>query len=723
MTELIIAEKPSSAKKIAAALADTAPTKKQIKKVPYYELKHKKKDIIVASAAGHLFTLAEKEKSKGFAYPVFDIKWKASHLANPKGAAYLKDYVATLKALAKECDKFTIACDFDVEGSVIGLNIMRFICKQKDARRMKFSTLTKPDLLKSYAEASPTLDWGQALAGETRHYLDYYYGINVSRALIKAIRTTGSFKILSSGRVQGPALRIVVEREKEIRAFDPVPYWELKLTTKEIEAKAIEADHAVGKFWKEEEAKVAHKNAQVKAATVDGVKSRKFKQAPPTPFDLTTLQTEAYRLFRIKPKETLQHAQSLYIMGVTSYPRTSSQQYPESLEFQKILKDLSSQMLYEELAKILLKLKSLKPNNGKKTDPAHPAIYPTGLVPERMGEREGKIYDLIVKRFMSTFCQAATRETMTISLTAGTEPFVAKGTRTVDAQWHEFYRPYVKIDERELPAVKKGQSLPLKSVDFLSKETQPPKRYTPASLVRELEKQSLGTKATRSEIVDTLYKRNYVIEESITATDLGIQIIDVLEEHVPKIIDPELTRHFDKEMEQIAARKKKGDGVLKEAKKVLTTVLSDFKAQENEIGTTLKNTLEETRRVMSTLGPCPTGDGTLVIKRSKFGQLAGCTNYPDCTTRFGLPKGGQVKPADKQCETCNVPMIKLIRKAKRPQDLCINPECESKATDVKVEEKPCPKCKDGTMILRKSYYGSFLGCNKYPKCKNIEKLE
>ena len=203
MVELIITEKPSSAKKIAEALADGKLIKKTNKKVSYYELKHKNKKILVGCAVGHLFGLVE-EKKKGWTYPVFKIKWEASHKAH-KDLKYIKDYINTLSLLTKQADKFTVACDYDIEGEVIGWNVIRFICKKKDANRMKFSTLTKGDLIEAYENKASRLNWGQAFAGETRHKLDWFYGINLSRALTASIKAAGAFKIMSIGRVQGPA--------------------------------------------------------------------------------------------------------------------------------------------------------------------------------------------------------------------------------------------------------------------------------------------------------------------------------------------------------------------------------------------------------------------------------------------------------------------------------------------------------------------------------------
>ncbi len=722
MYELIVTEKPASAKKVAEALTDSKPIRKGDKGVYYYELTHNGKDIVVACAVGHLFGLAEKQKS-GFRFPVFDIHWVPLHETS-KTSAFSKKYLDNLKKLAKDADGVTVACDYDVEGEVIGLNVVRYVCKKSDAKRMKFSTLTKPDLVKAYEDASAHLDWGQAEAGETRHYLDYYYGINLSRALTSAIKKAGMFKILSTGRVQGPALKIITDREKEIKAFKPVPFWQLQLIG-DAKGGPIDAWHQTDKFWEQDTAKGIHE--RVKASTkgkVSDTTSERFSQKPPTPFDLTTLQSEAYRLFGIKPKHTLDIAQQLYTSGVISYPRTSSQQLPESIGYAQIITALSKQDEYESLAKALLKVQPLTPNNGKKTDPAHPAIYPTGIAPKGLEGRDAKVYDLVVKRFFATFCQAAVRETMTASIEVEGEIFVAKGTRTVDPQWHVFYVPYVKLEELELPHVTKGEMVTVSAIHLHARETQPPKRFSPSSIVRELEKRNLGTKATRAEILETLYSRDYIKGEAIEATDFGMHLIAVLEKYCPKIVDEALTSHFEMDMESIRERSKKQDKVLEEAKDVILGILDEFKAKEKDIGEGLKTTFVETRTALETLGPCPLcKSGNIVLRTGKFGRFAACNKYPECSATFNLPKTGKIDMTQKICEHCQHPVIRMIRKAKRPMDVCINPNCPSKVSHIPdISGRKCPKCKEGDLVLRKSIYGAFIACGRFPKCYYTERI-
>jgi len=722
MYELIITEKPNASKRIAEALAGGKAKKEMYNGVPYYKFKHNNKEIVVGCAVGHLFGLAEKEKTKNFKYPIFDIEWVPTY-STSKSSAFSKKYFETLKKLAKNADSYTVACDYDIEGEVIGLNIIRFICNRNDARRMKFSTLTKNELVEAYANASKHLNWGQAEAGVTRHYLDYFYGINISRALTSAIKSAGIFKILSTGRVQGPTLKVIVDKEKEIKAFKPVPFWQIELNGK-VKNKVIIAWHKEDRFWEKKKADSAMKKIKKeKKAKVENIESKKFKQSPPTPFDLTTLQTESYRNFGISPKATLGVAQDLYTNGLISYPRTSSQKLPENIEYKKILKELSKQTTYSSICKKLLKQK-LKPNEGKKTDPAHPSIFPTGLKPKSIEDRHAKIYDLIVKRFFSVFGTAAVRETVTISLSVKGEPFIAKGTRTIEKSWHELYSPYVKLEEEELPSVKKNDIVDVKKINFHSKQTQPPKRYTPSSIIRDLEKRGLGTKATRAEIVDTLYRRNYVKGENLEATNLGMHITEVLEKNCPKIIDEALTRHFEQDMEEIREKKKKKEDVILEAKEILTKILKEFKTREKKIGEGLKEKFTETKALLTTVGKCLKCDeGDLILRKGKYGRFIACDKYPECKTIFKLPAAGLIEVTNKICEHCKHPVIKVIRQRRKPQEVCINTDCPSKNATVTVKKTKCPKCEKGKLILRKSLYGAFIACDAFPKCRYTEKIK
>jgi len=680
--ELIITEKPSQARKIAEALADKKIKESKNKKVSYYSLEHNGKEITIVPSVGHLFNLAEKNK-KGWTYPVFDLEWKPSHEIK-KSAAFTKPYVETIKKLCKDVSEIVVATDYDIEGSTIGWNIVKFICNKKDGKRMKFSTLTKDELVDSYEKASKHLDFAQIEAGETRHFLDALYGFNLSRALTLSIKAAGKgFKVLSTGRVQGPALKIIADRELEIKSFKSVPYWEIELIAKELNSW-----HEKDKFWDENEAKEVLKKIKGKKAIVSKIEKKAFKQSPPNPFDLTSLQLEAYRTLRISPKQTLEIAQELYTNGLISYPRTSSQKLPPAIDYKKILEGLSKNKDYAQLCEELLKKRSLRPNDGKKEDRAHPAIYPVGLETS-LADRYKQLYDLIVHRFLATFCDEATRETNTITIEVDGENFIAKGTRTANPGWHKFYGRFLILEERELPKLKEKQELNVKAIELHNNETQPPKRYTPASIIKKMESLGLGTKATRSEIIDTLYQRNYISDEPIKATQLGIKTVETLEKYTPSILDQKLTKHFEDDMEEIQDGKKHKDAIIKEAEESLTKILLDFKEKEKLIGASLGEAYVETQIQESLIGRCPIcKEGTLRITYSKKtkSKFIACNKYPDCKTTFSLPKFALVKPTKKECTSCQFPTLLVIRKGKRPYEHCLNQNCPKKLEWIKQQE-------------------------------------
>ena len=212
-------------------------------------------------------------------------------------------------------------------------------CNQKDANRMVFSTLTKQDIVEAYDKKQKTIDWGQAIAGITRHELDWYYGINISTALTSAVKAAGAFKILSSGRVQGPALKLLCDRELEIQKFIPEPYWQIQLLG-DVNKSNIEAWHKGNKIFDESKVDKIMEVTQDKEAIIKDKSVTEQQQQPPYPFDLTSFQIECYRVHKISPKEGLSVAQELYVAGIISYPRTSSQKLPAKIGYQKILNAL-----------------------------------------------------------------------------------------------------------------------------------------------------------------------------------------------------------------------------------------------------------------------------------------------------------------------------------------------------------------------------------------------
>ncbi|MEM5829735.1 MAG: DNA topoisomerase I [Candidatus Aenigmatarchaeota archaeon] len=683
MPVVIIAEKPDAARRIAEALAENKSLKPYTdeNKVTYYEFEREGKKYIVACAVGHLFSLAPVEKA--WKYPVFSYVWKPSFEVS-KESAFSKKYFDVMKKIVSRGSDFIVATDYDTEGELIGYNVLRFLANRNDAKRMKFSTLTKDELIEAYEKILPHIDFGQLEAGLTRHELDWLWGINTTRALTLALKSAAEkgFAILSSGRVQSPTLAILFERELEIRKFKPKPFWELELHVKINGTEAV-ASYEKGRIWKKEDADKILQECKGKDAKVKDIKKKKYKQAPPVPFNTTDLQAEAYQQFKFSPQQTMNIAESLYQQGFVSYPRTASQKLPPSINYEKILKALASLPQYKKFAEELLKKEKLVPVEGKKEDVAHPALYATHEVPDlsKLTPQQRKIYDLIARRTLAAFGDEALRETNTVSLDVAGHTFLLVGKRTLEPGWTKIYEPYLKREEVILPELKVGQIIKVIKLEELAKETQPPARYSQGSIIKEMEARNLGTRATRSEILQTLYDRGYISGKSIQVTKLGEAVVKALKEFCPKILSEELTRKFEEEMELVYQGKKKREKVVEEAKKTLEEILEEFKANEKKIGKKLLEALIEKREDERKLGNCPNcKTGELRILRSKKSGFffVGCSNYPKCETGYPLPHSASIQATGKICEKCGTPIIQVFRKGKRPFRMCLDPKCETK---------------------------------------------
>jgi DNA topoisomerase-1 len=667
---LVVTEKPSAARRIASALAEGTPEKKGRRGTPYYSINRGGKELLVVPAVGHLFVLDEKNGGLKWEYPAFDIEWKPTYTR--KGSEWAKKYFDSMEKLAKGADDFISACDYDVEGSVIAFNILRFIAGVEDGKRMKFSTLTTPDLLRAYDTMSEHLDFPQIEAGLTRHQLDWYFGVNMSRALTISLEKSGAYKTLSTGRVQGPTLQLLLKREEVISAFRPRPYWELELKCT-VNGEELTALHAAGKFWDKEAAERVLEKCKDKDGTVASISKEEQQYYPPVPFDLTTLQRESYGLFGFSPKTTLDIAQTLYEQALISYPRTGSQKLPPTIGYKSILKRLEGNVEYSELCGKILKKEKLWPRQGKKEDPAHPAIFPTGNPPKKVNSYQKKLYDLIVKRFLATFSDPAVRESVKATVIIRDEEFVASGATTIEKGWMEFYEPYVRIKEVKVPEMHENDHVKNEKLTMHEKETQPPKRYTQASVLKEMEDLGLGTKGTRANILDTLYTRGYIKERSIVVTELGKAVVKALEKHCPEIVSVELTRRFDEDMEKVQAGEKRREDILKDAENELMKILEKFRAEEKEIGEEIKEAVQKYEEEENNLGPCPKcGKGRIMVIRSqKTGKrFAGCNNYPECSNSYPLPQKGTLSVVSKKCH-CGLSLVEVKTKGRRPWKLCV----------------------------------------------------
>eukprot|EP00742_Colponemidia_sp_Colp-10_P009056 GILJ01009847.1.p1 GENE.GILJ01009847.1~~GILJ01009847.1.p1 ORF type:complete len:671 (-),score=111.91 GILJ01009847.1:101-2113(-) len=631
--ELIVAEKPSAAYKIATSFGKVV--RKSVNGISYYEVDGPEYTIAVAPAVGHLYGL--KKVGERPKYPIFKVQWAPKSEIN-KRAKYTFNYALMLKRLGSKAKFVTVATDNDIEGEVIGVNIVQQLLKKQDANRMIFSTLTTKELQTAYRERQPCLNWNLANAGVVRHKIDWYFGINLSQALTTAVsKAVNFFKPLSIGRVQGPALSLLVQREREIQNFVPVPYWKLAAVVT-INGKEITLTHSVEKYMTEHEAQEAVKRLQGSGLVVSKSTEELKSIIPPYAFDLTTLQMEAHKLFGFSPVYTLQLAQQLYEDALISYPRTSSQKLPRTLGLHNILSKIANQPAYKDLVQQILAnhpTKNIAPRDGPESDPAHPAIYSTGELPSaKFYEKkdQAKLYDLITKRFLSA-CSQMTCETVNFtvqlvpngssSFVTADEPvkktrgrpkktvvpvasselpaqfasqvdtFTVHGTIVQKAGWHSVYEPYARhyLPVYESRIAKEGEAFTASfAVDSLT--TKPPFRYSQASLVKTLSDLELGTKGTRAAIVDALASRRYITgNKAITVFPLGMELVQTLESHCPSILSVDLTRKLEKDIENICSGNGMVDQVLAEAESHVTTMYTALTSQSNQIGQDLAETI------------------------------------------------------------------------------------------------------------------------------------
>jgi DNA topoisomerase-1 len=684
---LIITEKPDAAIRIASALDTNRKAERKVENgVPYYVAK-RSEDIVVVPALGHLYTVASRKKGKR-SYPVFDFHWVPRYLAE-RGATQIRTWLKVISKLSENANNFIDACDYDIEGSIIGYSILKYACRNKEnlAQRMKYSTLTKDELEKAYSEPLPHLDFALIEAGLTRHEVDWLYGINLSRALMTAAKNySGKYATLSTGRVQGPTLNFLETRERNIKCFAPTPYWSIKAKVKIGDA-VFEAEYENTTLETKAEVDAIIDSCKGKEGEIEKVEMKEFRQMPPFPFDLGSLQSEAYRLFRYTPSRTSIIAQRLYLDALISYPRTSSQKLPTATGYKAILKKLGRIHEFREQAAELLAKPALNPTQGKKKDPAHPAIYPTGNLPERrLYGTEKNVWNLVVRRFMAVFADPAIRQSVKATISVNGNKFQLNGSRTLEKGWLLFYKPYARLEDKLLPPMENGQKVKVKKVVPVDNFTKPPSRYNPSSLLRRMEKEEIGTKATRAGTIQTLHSRKYVREERIVVTDLGFEVIDVLKKYCPTVVSLELTRNLEERMNEIQQGKETRKNVLQDTVKILKTVTDKLKENEQVIGARLSQVLMRAKLKERTVGACPTcQSGKLVILRSrKTGKrFIGCTNYFEgtCKTAFPLPQKGSVKPAGHVCKSCGWPTVRVWMKGKRPWNLCLNPECPTKTKD------------------------------------------
>ncbi|MEM4663513.1 MAG: DNA topoisomerase I [Desulfurococcaceae archaeon] len=588
---LIIAEKPKASRKIAEAISAN-PIVHRFKNIPYYEIKSGVNTILVASAAGHLYGLYTDVDD----YPVFEYKWISAYLVN-EDKRYTKDYLELLKHLSKGCDYYINACDYDIEGSVIGYLIIKFMGDEKRAFRAKFSSLVPSELRSSLSRLLP-LDYNMIEAGLCRHELDWLWGINISRALMKAVRSvTGSRVVLSVGRVQTPTLKYVVERTLERKLFIPLPQYVISVVLRKNNV-IFTAELTTNPINNSEEAnRVAQVVSKYGYLVVRDVSTSRFTYSPPPPFNLSDLQEEAAAIYGFSPMETQNIAEQLYLEALISYPRTNSQKLPPGLNYREILLKLSSLEQYSNLVqRLLIETRGvLKPVEGEKEDPAHPAIYPTGYLPKSLTKKQWAIYDLVVRRFFAAFAPPAviTRTKMVFSTPRQEFMFEATGLTVESLGWLRYY-PFHKPGEKVLPKLSSGDIVEVIKVRVREVYSKPPSRLRKIDVLRWMENVGIGTESTRAPIIEKLFDRKYLVatKSGVDVTDLGYGVIEVVDKFFPDLASVELTRKFEVLLNEVMNKRKTREQVIESAKVVIKDLIERFNANLANVGEMLSKRLD-----------------------------------------------------------------------------------------------------------------------------------
>ena len=668
---LIIAEKAIAGRRIAAILAGKQLPGERTGNALHFDFEMDGKQYSVLPLSGHIVDVEFPQNYK---------QWLGTDLRKLVEAKI--DYVPTeqnisglIKKIAPNIEEVIIATDADREGEAIGLEALNILLKVNSKVKVKraiFSAITERDIKQAFSKLSK-LDNDLAESANSRREIDLVWGAVLTRFLSLISGRLGK-EFLSTGRVQGPTLAIIVDREKQRLAFKQKKYWQI-LALFEKDKARFEALHKEGKFWEKEKADKAMECAKPPLGIVSEVKKRKKRLSKPLPFNTTSFLRAATAI-GFTAGNAMRIAESLYQSGIISYPRTDNSVYPETLDLKATLKELSKMPEFKALAGQLLEKTKLEPSAGKLAKD-HPPIHPvTAVEKSKLDAQHWKVYELVCRRFMATLAEDALTENLSVKIGLNKQPFVATGQTYLEKGWKLFY-PYSKATEVILPALAKGDKVKLEKLDLLEKETQPPARYSQGALIKAMSDLNLGTKSTRAETIQKLYRRNYIEgQKAIVPTKMAFAVIDSLEKHDSVVVKPEMTANLEQEMDLVANGKKEKGKVVWESRAFLGDALKLLLEHKNEIGSALRNAA----RADSIAGPCPGPgcEGQLLVRKGRTGKrFLGCSSYPKCTTTFPLPQNGRTTFLDEKCPECNNIMVYVAGKRYRYK-MCIDPKCKSK---------------------------------------------
>jgi len=679
------------------------------------------KDYEVIASKGHIRDLPKSR----FGITVDEV---TKHLVPAYSVA--KENAATVKeiaALAKKCDTIYIATDEDREGEAIGWHIAHAIKKNpEELPRIVFHEITKTAITHAL-ESARKIDMNMVNAQQARRLLDRVVGYKLSPLLSSKIQ-----KGLSGGRVQSSTLKLVVDREREIKAFIPEEFWTIDtLFQKDIEAALIV--HNGEKLSKlsiknKKEAETIVKSVNADSFTITAIETKQRKSATPPPFMTSTLQQTASSKLGFTPKKTMMVAQTLYegvktpdgTSGVITYMRTDSlNMAAEAIgAVRGIIENRFGKKYLPAEAKFYGK-------KAKGAQEAHEAIRPTMLhfTPEVaqsfLKADEIKLYRLIYERFMACQMEDALFEQQSITFTGANNTYRASGRKLL---FDGFYALTGAEDkDKLLPTLKEGDKAEVQSIQPEQHFTEPPSRYSEASLIKKLEAEGVGRPSTYAPTIATLSSRTYVTIEKkqIVPTEIAFTVTDILEKNFANIVDISFTANMEEKLDEVA------EGAV-DWQKLLSDFYFPFLEQIEEG----KEKIVSLKMAKPLGRMCPQCGSELLLRSGRFGQFVACSGFPKCKYTEQVDEEGnkveeKVETSDQTCDKCGKAMV--VKNGRNGQFLACSgyPDCKntkSMALESKTSEIPCPDC-GGKLLWKQSRRGAFWGCENYPKCKFISKFE
>jgi len=619
--------------------------------------------------------------------------------------------IAGIKKLAAEADEVVLATDPDREGEAIAWHISEAV-KLKNPKRVVFHEITKDAVVEAMKHPR-SIDMNLKTAQEARRVLDRLVGYDLSGLIWKKVRYG-----LSAGRVQSPALRIIMEREREIRAFKGETFWTIsgQFRNKESEFVLLCEEEPRDKKEVDRILQVAKKENW----SILDIKETEIKRSPRAPFITSTLQQAASSRLGFSPSRTMGVAQKLYESGFITYMRTDSTNLSETA-----LGQIKSVVL-KKYGKEFLEHRTYS-KKSKNAQEAHEAIRPSDISKENAGhnDEQKKLYNLIWERVVASQMSDAKilRTKASANVNSGSIPnFSINGSRILFDGWLKA-DPRARQDDVELPKLSQGEKITLINIQTEEKETTPPPRYSEAGLVKELEKRGIGRPSTYASIIKTLVDRAYVIKDqrALIPTDTGDVVSSFLEANFADYISDSFTAEMEDKLDDIANGKREYVETLETFYKPF---LKDVKSKEKIEKITNMGKADPKWK-------CPVCGGEMIIKLGKNGKFLSCEKFPDCLgarTIDGVEMEGP-KDTGEICPECGKGNL-LEREGKFGRFIaCARyPKCKFIKDDPEARKKlmtgvKCPECKEGELMERRGRFGIFYSCSNYPKCKNAIKAK